>query len=203
MDEITELRQQMAEMKRSLDKYNIVNQNLIKTVMKKRTQGLNWIVNAEFILLPFISLFYLGLCAALDMSMWFAITCSVACLVSALVDIKTMKVSKNLINRLTLKELRIYLLKQKRSRKLQLAIEMPLMIVWLIWFLIAFFDNKKMFGDLVDSEIFMWIKIGIIAVTFIITLVVIMVLFSKSQKINDAIINDIDTIQDTSESVDE
>lgn len=126
MDELKELRDQMAAMRNDLNNYAIVNDRLMLTVMKQRSKGLNWYVNAELIFTPFLILFFFGICYALNMSVWLAITMSVACVISGLIDIKTMRLSSRLINSLSLRELRTYLIRQKRQHTIQLIVELPL-----------------------------------------------------------------------------
>lgn len=193
MDELKELRDQMAAMRSDLNNYAIVNDRLMNTVMRQRTKGLNWFVNAELILTPFLILFFFGICYALNMSVWLAITMSVACIVSGLADIKTMKVSSKLINSLSLRELRTYLIRQKRQRTLQLIIELPLCMAWLVWFMLSYFSNDVMFAEFSGSTIFFWVKIVGISFTTVLALVVIAVIFKKSQLVNDSMIEDIDS----------
>lgn len=200
MNEIYELRQQMAAMKRSLDKYAIVNENLICTVLKKRSQGLNWFVNTEIIVLPVLCLFFFGLCSALHLSIWLAITMSVACVLSTIVDTKTMRVPKKLISEMNLSQLRTFLVRQKRYRTWQLIVELPLSAAWIVWFMLEYLSNDVMFETLKDSETFAWIKLIIIAVMLLLVTVIIMVLFKKSQGVNDAMLRDIEAIEDSSEA---
>ena len=90
--------------------------------MKERSKGLGWLVNVEWIVTPFLCLFFFGLCYALDLSVWIAITMTVGCVASNIVDMKTVKVPTKLIGSLTLRDFRAYLLRQKRQRKIQMAV---------------------------------------------------------------------------------
>ena len=105
MDEIKALRDQMAKMKSSLDSYAIINTHLMHTVIKERSKGLNRLVIGEIILIPFLCLFFFGLCYVLDMSMWIAITMAVGCIISAIFDFKTVRVPSKLIGQLSLRDL--------------------------------------------------------------------------------------------------
>ena len=200
MDELKELRDQMAAMRSDLNNYAIVNDRLMQTVMRQRSKSLNWFVNAELIVTPFLIFF--GICYILHMSMWLAITMSVACIISGIIDLKTMRVSSKLINSLSLRDLRSYLIRQKRQRTIQMIIELPLCMAWLVWFMLDYFSNEVMFADLQKSAIFQWVKIIAIAITAIIAIIVIAVIFKKSQRVNDTMIEDIDLQTCDDEAID-
>lgn len=202
MDELKELRDQMAAMRSDLNNYAIVNDRLMQTVMRQRSKSLNWFVNAELIVTPFLILFFFGICYILHMSMWLAITMSVACIISGIIDLKTMRVSSKLINSLSLRDLRSYLIRQKRQRTIQMIIELPLCMAWLVWFMLDYFSNEVMFADLQESAIFQWVKIIAIAITAIIAIIVIAVIFKKSQRVNDTMIEDIDLQTCDDEAID-
>lgn len=202
MDELKELRDQMAAMRSDLNNYAIVNDRLMQTVMRQRSKSLNWFVNAELIVTPFLILFFFGICYILHMSMWLAITMSVACIISGIIDLKTMRVSSKLINSLSLRDLRSYLIRQKRQRTIQMIIELPLCMAWLVWFMLNYFSNEVMFADLQKSAIFQWVKIIAIAITAIIAIIVIAVIFKKSQRVNDTMIEDIDLQTCDDEAID-
>ncbi len=202
MDELKELRDQMAAMRSDLNNYAIVNDRLMQTVMRQRSKSLNWFVNAELIVTPFLILFFFGICYILHMSMWLAITMSVACIISGIIDLKTMRVSSKLINSLSLRDLRSYLIRQKRQRTIQMIIELPLCMAWLVWFMLDYFSNEVMFADLQKSAIFQWVKIIAIAITAIIAIIVIAVIFKKSQRVNDTMIEDIDLQTCDDEAID-
>ena len=123
----------MAAMKSDLDKNAIVNDRLIQTVMKERSKGLNRFVNAEIISIPFTFLLFIVICYVMKLSIWIFVTMAIGVIVSTIVDIKTMKVSTRLINSLSLRDLRTYLIRQKRQRTIQLIVELPLGMAWLVW----------------------------------------------------------------------
>lgn len=198
MDEIKELREQMNAMRQSLDSYAIINDRLMKSVMKERSKDLNRLVIGEIIALPFIALFYFGICLALDMTIWLAIAATAGSILSTLVDVRTVKVPGRMVNGSSLRGLKEYLLKQKRMRAVQTAVELPLSIAWLVWFLLAFMSNDMMFGDLAGSETFAWVKYGTVGIAILLTLVSVCLIYRKIQNINNSIINEIDAMDDSS-----
>lgn len=193
MDELKELRDQMADMRRSLDNYSIINDRLMQTVMRERSKGLNWYVNAEIISIPFISLMFFGIFLSLHMSIWIPITVTVGCIVSTLFDLKTMKISKKKINSLSLRDLRAFLIRQKRMRTVQLAIELPLVIAMVTWFMLAYLENEVMFGNSASEGPAVW-KYVTVAIMLAIVCVLVMVIYRKSQNVNDRMIEDIDSM---------
>ncbi len=197
MDEIKELREQMNAMRQSLDSYAIINDRLMKSVMKERSKDLNRLVIGEIIALPFIALFYFGICLALDMTIWLAIAATAGSILSTLVDVRTVKVPGRMVNGSSLRGLKEYLLKQKRMRAVQTAVELPLSIAWLVWFLLAFMSNDMMFGDLAGSETFAWVKYGTVGIAILLTLVSVCLIYRKIQNINNSIINEIDAMDES------
>lgn len=195
MDELDILRDQMAAMKSDLDKNAIVNDRLIQTVMKERSKGLNRLVNAEIIFIPFLILFYIGICHVMKLSIWIAVTMAIGCIISMIIDIKTMKVSTRLINSLSLRDLRTYLIRQKRQRTIQLIVELPLGMAWLVWFLLSLLGNSMALRDMNDPTTVGWIKFAVIIATAIIALVVIILVYRNSQRINDSMIKEIDSLE--------
>lgn len=195
MDELDMLRDQMAAMKSDLDKNAIVNDRLMQTVMKERSKGLNRLVNAEIIFIPFLILFYIGICHVMKLSIWIAVTMTIGCIISMIIDLKTMKVSTRLINSLSLRDLRTYLIRQKRQRTIQLIVELPLAMAWLVWFLLSLLGNSMALRDMNDSTTVGWIKFAVIIATAIIALVVIILVYRNSQRINDSMIKEIDSLE--------
>lgn len=195
MDELDMLRAQMAAMKSDLDKNAIVNDRLMQTVMKERSKGLNRLVNAEIIFIPFLILFYIGICHVMKLSIWIAVTMAIGCIISMIIDLKTMKVSTRLINSLSLRDLRTYLIRQKRQRTIQLIVELPLAMAWLVWFLLSLLGNSMALRDMNDPTTVGWIKFAVIIATAIIALVVIILVYRNSQRINDSMIKEIDSLE--------
>lgn len=190
------LRDQMAAMKSDLDKNAIINDRLMQTVMKERSKGLNRLVNAEIISIPFLILLFFGICHVMHLSIWILVTMAIGLIVSTIVDIKTMKVSTRLINSLSLRDLRTYLIRQKRQRTIQLIVELPLGMAWLVWLLLSLFDNSMVLTDLRDMNnqaTVGWIKFAIIMVTSIIAIFTMIMVYREAQNVNDSMIEEIES----------
>lgn len=196
MDELDMLRDQMAAMKSDLDKNAIINDRLMQTVMKERSKGLNRLVNAEIISIPFLILLFFGICHVMHLSIWILVTMAIGLIVSTVVDIKTVKVSTRLINSLSLRDLRTYLIRQKRQRTIQLIVELPLGMAWLVWLLLSLFDNSMVLTDLRDMNnqaTVGWIKFAIIMVTSIIAIFTMIMVYREAQNVNNSMIEEIES----------
>lgn len=196
MDELDMLRDQMAAMKSDLDKNAIINDRLMQTVMKERSKGLNRLVNAEIISIPFLILLFFGICHVMHLSIWILVTMAIGLIVSTVVDIKTVKVPTRLINSLSLRDLRTYLIRQKRQRTIQLIVELPLGMAWLVWLLLSLFDNSMVLTDLRDMNnqaTVGWIKFAIIMVTSIIAIFTMIMVYREAQNVNDSMIEEIES----------
>ena len=120
---------------------------------------------------------------------------AIGCIISMIIDLKTMKVSTRLINSLSLRDLRTYLIRQKRQRTIQLIVELPLAMAWLVWFLLSLLGNSMALRDMNDPTTVGWIKFAVIIATAIIALVVIILVYRNSQRINDSMIKEIDSLE--------
>lgn len=189
MDELNELRNQMAAMKQSLENYSIVNQRLMRTVMKQRSGWNNYVI-AEIIGAPFLALLMIGLCSLIHISMWIAYTIIIAMILSTYVDWKsTMRILPADINSLSLMELKKKLQKQKYYRKIQLLVELPLSLAWAAWFLIEYLHQQDAFKNL--SEV-AWGSVIFMVFMLALSAIVVIILYKKAQQTNDRIIDDIE-----------
>lgn len=193
MEDHKYLREQMTLMKRSLDKYEIVNDRLMRTVMRQRSKWISNLFIIECITLPLLILFVLDLSEDLAISIWPSVALGVFGFISILFDYKTLRISPKMINDCNLLTLRTKLIQQKSWRSIQVAIELPMSLLWGIWFLLSFFHSEKLFDDLIDSRIFNWIQVISISVFIIVSIVVVLLLLRKLQQTNDSLIDDIDT----------
>lgn len=193
MDELQELREQMISMKKSLDKYNIITQQLMRNVMRQRTKWVNNLFIAEFITLPLLFLFFFGLCHVLGMSQWITVTFVIAGIIDFLLDYKTLRISPRLINGSDLITLRRKLIRQKEMRRIQFIIMLPLALIWLAWFFIEYFHNDPICHEWLSSSTLLTVEIIAISVSLILSAVVSIVIYRRAQHINDTLIDDIDT----------
>ena len=189
MDELDILKEEMAALKRSLDKEQIVNDRLLRTVMRQKASWLNKFVISEFIMLPILYLMFVGICAFFHVSQWYSFSLLVLSLIDVLVDIRTFRISPKVFSTCTMLEVRRLLVRQKKERFIHVCIALPLAIAWLILMLCAIANaTDPMATDHMLN--YSGVVGGIIG--GIIGGIVVMIIYRKAQKTNDFLINDID-----------
>lgn len=193
MDELEKLRVEMDALKRNLDKQQIVNKDLMRTVMKQRASWLNNLVIGEIVLLPVLFIMFMAMCVGLHVSVWFAVALLVIGGIDTAFDWRTLRISPRLISTSSIMQLRRTLVKQKKQRFWQTVIGTVLAIIWLILFASAALhadglaeeDHLINFGGAIGG-VFGGI-FGGIAVVWI---------YKKAQKTNDDILSDLDEIEE-------
>ncbi|MDE7347562.1 MAG: hypothetical protein K2N48_12600 [Muribaculaceae bacterium] len=188
MEELNILKQEMAELKRNLDKEQIVNEKLLRTVMRQKASWLNKFVTAEFIMLPILYLMFAGICAFFHVSQWYAVTLLVLSLIDVVIDMRTFRISPKVFSTCTMLEVRRLLVKQKKERFIHMFIALPLAIVWLIFMLSAIANASDPLAT--DHALNLAGVIGGV-IGGIIGAIIVFVIYRKAQRTNDFIISDI------------
>ncbi|MDE7350149.1 MAG: hypothetical protein K2N25_03710 [Muribaculaceae bacterium] len=189
MDQLDILKQEMAELKRNLDKEKIVNKQLLRTVMRQRASWLNKFVIAEFIMLPILYLMFVGICAFFQISQWYALTLLIFSLADAVIDMRTFRISPKVFSTCTMLEVGRLLKKQKKERFIQMCISLPLAIIWLVLTLSAIANGSDPLAT--DHALNLAGAIGGLA-GGLIGGIIVLVIYRKAQRTNDTIISDID-----------
>lgn len=188
MDELNILKEEMKALKQSLDKEQIINEKLMRTVMRQRVSWMDIFVKAEFVILPITYIIFVIACAFFEISQWYAFTFLIIGLIDAAVDLRTFRISPKIFSRCSMMEVRKLLIKQKKERFIHLCIAFPLAIVWLVLFANAIFNSQLMsIGN--DPMSYAGIIGGVIG--GVIGGIVVMVIYRKAQKTNDTIIDDL------------
>ncbi|MDE5848667.1 MAG: hypothetical protein K2H38_00810 [Muribaculaceae bacterium] len=189
MDQLDILKQEMAALKRNLDKEQIVNDKLLRTVMRQRASWLNKFVIAEFIMLPILYLMFVGICAFFNVSQWYALTLLIFSFIDVLVDIRTFRISPKLFSTCTMVEVRHLLIRQKKERFIHMCIALPLAIIWLVLVLSAIANASDPYAT--DHALnYAGVIGGLIG--GLIGGIIVLVIYRKAQRTNDTIIDDID-----------
>lgn len=188
MDELDILKQEMAALKRNLEKEQIVNDKLMRTVMRQKASWLNKFVTSEFIMLPILYLMFVGICAFFHVSQWYSFTLLVLSLLDVVVDMRTFRISPKVFSISTMLEVRRLLVRQKKERFIHVCIALPLAIVWLILMLSAIANATDPLAT--DHALnFAGVIGGVIG--GIIGGIVVIIIYRKAQKTNDFIIDEI------------
>ncbi|MDE6291012.1 MAG: hypothetical protein K2M16_05725 [Muribaculaceae bacterium] len=188
MEQLDILKQEMAQLKRNLDKEQIVNDRLLRTVMRQKASWLNKFVTAEFIMLPFLYLMFAGICAYFHISQWYAVTLLVLSFIDVVIDIRTFRISPKVFSTCTMLEVRRLLVRQKKERFIHMCISLPLAIVWLILMLSAIANASDPLAT--DHALnYAGVIGGVIG--GIIGGIVVFVIYRKAQRTNDTLLSDI------------
>ncbi len=110
MDQLDILKQEMAALKSALDKEQIVNDRLFRTIMRQRASWLNNFVTWEFILLPFLYLLFVGVCAYFHVSQWYAFSFLIIAILDAVADLCTFRISPKVFSTSTMLDVRRFLI---------------------------------------------------------------------------------------------
>lgn len=184
MDELDILKQEMAGLKEMLDKEQIVNDRLMRTVMRQKTSWLNTFVKVEFIILPITFLVFVAVCAVFNISQWYAISFLILGGVDALMDLRTFRISPKIFSTCSMMEVSRLLQKQKKERFIHMCIAFPLAIVWIIMILNAIVRAHDPFAT--DHAFNISAAIGGV-VGGLIGGVIVLIIYRKAQKTNDGI----------------
>lgn len=177
----------MAQLKRNLDKEQIVNDRLIRTVMRQRASWLNKFVIVEFFLIPITYLIIVGICAFFHISQWFAFAFLILGILDAVMDLRTFRIPPKVFSTCTMLDVRKLLIKQKKERLIHMCIALPLAIVWLILLLSAIATASDPLAT--DHALnFAGVIGGLIG--GIVGGIVVVIIYRKAQRTNDSIIDD-------------
>lgn len=189
MEQLDILKKEMAELRRNLDKEQIVNDRLLRTVMRQKASWLNKFVTSEFIMLPILYLMFVGICAFFHVSQWFSFVLLILSALDVIGDLRTFRISPKVFSTCTMLEVRHLLVRQKKERFIHVCIALPLAIVWLILILSAIANASDPLAT--DHALnYAGVIGGLIG--GIIGGIVVMIIYRKAQRTNDFIINDID-----------
>ena len=183
MDELNILKEEMAALKRTLDNEQIVNDKLMRTVMRQRVSWMNTFVKFEFIALPFTYLIFAVACAFFGISQWYAIAFLILGVLDAALDLRTFRISPKIFSTCSMMEVRSLLIRQKKERTIHMCISAPLAVIWLMLFSMAVVNDNH------TTEGYAGIIGGIIG--GVIGAVAVIIIYRKAQKTNDLIIDEI------------
>ena len=186
--ELEEMRQQLDIFKKKLDNQNIINDAMMKQIMKGKMSWIKKYVWFQLLVLyPFIVLSWLAFKLWLDFSWWLYVYVIILTGTSVVIDIIVNNTkdsdwgNENLVD--TCKKL----VKMKKRRVMQEVIAIPLIAILVVW---LYFELQN---STLPHEILIGMSIGG-AVGAVIGLVVGFTIVFKMQRTNDEIINQIKEI---------
>ena len=198
MDELEIMREQLAAMKQKLDTQQIINSRLMRNVMRGKALWLNKLVNVEIILLPFLYLFFVGMCALLDISQWYSFSYLVLSAVDVYFDLRTIRIPARMFGESSILDLKKYLLRQKRERFVQVCVATPAVVVWLVLLSMEMLGKTAVIAE--GRSVGYAAGIGGVVggvVGAVAGIVVIVILYRKMQGTNDDLLRDINNLENS------
>ena len=196
--ELAELKSQMENLKKQLSDQEIINDKLIRESMKKKMSWIKKYIIFEVCLMPIIIIAWLGIRYYCHLSWANYFFMIIMCFVSIIVDyfININSIKDDDYNRNNLVETIKKLTKMKRQRAIQMVIQMPLLVCWILW---AGVEAYNALPEIANEFQQGFIQGGIIggAIGGVIGIIFAVSLYFKMQRTNDEIINQInETIND-------
>lgn len=196
MDELTEMRQQLAAMKESLDRTQLANRALLRKVMKNKASFPNGVVWAEIIALPFVVLIILANCSFYHSTPWVAWAFLIMAAVDIAFDIKNVRIAPRDINELPMLVLRQKLLRQKYRRRIQTVIGLALCLIWTVWAFVEWFKPFDYVEAIKSGDAWVWFVIVLLAVLMIFATMFALWLLRKIDRTADSILAELPEEED-------
>lgn len=196
MDELTEMRQQLAAMKESLDRTQLANRALLRKVMKNKASFPNGVVWAEIIALPFVVLIILANCSFYHSTPWVAWVFLIMAAVDIAFDIKNVRIAPRDINELPMLVLRQKLLRQKYRRRIQTVIGLALCLIWTVWAFAEWFKPFDYIEAIKSGDPWVWFVIVLLAVLMIFATMFALWLLRKIDRTADSILAELPEEED-------
>lgn len=190
-NELEVMRQQLAILNKKLDSQEIVNDRLMRQAMKNKMSWIRKYVWAEIIGIPLIILLFFVIAVWFKMSFGPLILMSVMLVIDVALDYKINKAGDRNLFQGNLTETAVKLMRMKRLRMTQLVAEMPILIIWAVWFFLDIFHHIPADGMMNGA-----MTAGLIggAVGLVLGIVAAFAIVRKMQRTNDEVISQIQEI---------
>lgn len=186
------MRQDMAKLRHSLQEQKIFSDKMMRHVMAERSSWINRFVKAEFLLMiPILILGLLFIMRYMGASWTCVIFTILFCSADAVWDAIINRLNTTDFTTLSLVKLKERLLKQRKMRRNQMMIEVPLVILWAGWFAYDLISNAKgMYQDF--PALLLVIMIGVLLV---IGIVIVFNIYRKMQATDSESLAEIERLQ--------
>lgn len=144
MEDLEIMREQLAAVKRRLDTQQIVNNKLMRKIMRHKAAWLNKFVTGEMIALPVVFILFAILCAGYGISLWYAISFLIIGGIDTAVDRRTVRIPSHMFSEVSILDLKRLLIRQKKERFIQTCVALPVCIIWLVAFFTAAAANTEL-----------------------------------------------------------
>lgn len=179
--QLEEMKNEMQELRESLQQQKIFTDKSIRHAMVGRSSWINRFVKSEvFIVLPVSILLFLWLKSAIGLSWAFVVVTLGLIFADIVWDIIINRLKPADYVSLSLIDLKERLIRQREMRRRQMLIELPLIVVWAVWFVYDVATN----GVGMYEDVPFWIPLIITVVWFIVAMVIVFKIYHKMQGID-------------------
>lgn len=179
--QLEEMKNEMQELRESLQQQKIFTDKSIRHAMVGRSSWINRFVKSEvFIVLPVSILLFLWLKSAIGLSWAFVVVTLGLIFADIVWDIIINRLKPADYVSLSLIDLKERLIRQREMRRRQMLIEVPLIVVWAVWFVYDVATN----GVGMYEDVPFWIPLIITVVWFIVAMVIVFKIYHKMQGID-------------------
>lgn len=192
--ELEQLRQQMSILKDKLDKQEIVNGRLMRQAMSNKLSWIKKYIWFEIAILPPLLLLFAGIHYSMQLSWWLYAFLALGLIIDVIADYRINKIDKNELLSGNLVDAGRKLVLMKRQRAIAFGISMPLVVVWLIWFLYELLHSSHVATTEMARGLAAGGFVGGI-IGGVIGFVVGTLLFRRMQRTNDDIISQINALE--------
>lgn len=151
--ELEQMRQQLSLLNKKLSDQQIVNDRLMREAMKNKMSWIKKWIWGETVALPFIVLVYLGFKLWLGLSWGPFVMVALALVVAVVVDHRVNMIGDEEFLSADLKQTALSLARMKRLRMRYEVAAIPLMAVWLLWFIYDIYVHTPADGAMHDAFI--------------------------------------------------
>lgn len=191
--ELEQIREEMKDLREALQAQKIFSDMCIRQAMAKKLSWNKRFVKIEvYAIIPLLFLFMVGMRGGWGISWPFIIISMIMIATDVVWDVIINRLKEDNSATMPLIELKERLIKQKKMRRQQMAIEIPLLICWIIWL-----EYEIYCKALSHAEINPWIPVGITVALFAVSITVAFAIYNKMQGIDETAIAEIDDLRKT------
>lgn len=189
--ELEQMRKEMKDLREALKAQKIFSDMCIRQAMAKKLSWNKRFVRIEvYAIIPLLILFMAGMREGWGVGWPFIIVSIFMIAADVVWDVVINRLKTDDSATMPLIDLKERLIRQRKMRRQQMVIEIPLLICWAIWL-----EYEIYCKALSDNEINPWIPVGLIIVLLAIGLVVAFAIYNKMQGIDKDAIAEIDQLR--------
>lgn len=187
----SEIRSEMEEFKNALPDTGLISDVEMRRMMRRKSNWLSRLVVGEIIALPFITLILFSFAVSYGINIWCMVVYLMFCVADVVLDLRTLRVPKEWIERCSTIELARKLSRQKLQRKRQLIFQAPICVAWVCW---VAYEYLKAVMPVTSGAGFLGIWLTMSLVMLVAAFIIIMIIYRKAQATNTAMVANLDAL---------